>query len=280
MYTCPDCKSPLVDLRCERCAHVYQRILGFPQLLPTGPDFESAREIVDAYEAIYTDHSNVWENQGRSREFIRYFAGLLNGYKARRVLEVGCGEGILLAEIDAPEKYATELAARALEKASARTQATLSLALCERLPYPDGVFDLVTSVGVMEHFIDDRAATREVSRVLHQDGRYVVLIHVQLTTLQSIRQKISEYVFPRPHPIRLARWLAGKFHKSIHQPVQNNYSLERATACIQGAGFMVERRVMKANTPAAPLVGPDVVIFVCRKIADSVDGVSAVAHPA
>lgn len=280
MYICPDCKAPLVELRCERCAHVYQRLLGFPRLLPTGPGFESAREIVDAYEAIYNEHSNVWENQGRSREFIQYFSGLINGFRAHRVLEVGCGEGLLLAAIDAPEKHATELAARALEKASARTQATLSLALCERLPYLDGVFDLVTSVGVMEHFIDDHAATREVFRVLGRGGRYVVLIHVQLTTLQSLRQKISEYVFPRPRPIRLARWLAGKLYKTIHQPVQNNYSLDRAAACVEGAGFVVERRIMKANTATAPLVGPHVVIFVCRKVGDSVGTTNTLAHSA
>ena len=30
--------------------------------------YESTPEIIDAYDSIYSDHSGVWENQGRSRQ--------------------------------------------------------------------------------------------------------------------------------------------------------------------------------------------------------------------
>ena len=267
MYVCPDCRSPLVGLRCEQCACAFPCLFGYPKLLPNGPGFASARGVVDAYEEIYAEHANVWENQGRSKEFIRYFAGILNSFQPRRILEVGCGEGLVLAASDAAEKHATELSVRALQVSNARTQAQFSLALCERLPYSDAAFDLVTSVGVMEHFLDDHAATREIFRVLDAGGRYVLLIHVHLTPLQSLRQKVSEYIVPRPRPLGLARWLVGKLHKPIHQPVQNNYSIDSATACLNDAGFVVERRITKASAPKAPLIGPHVVIFVCRKTA-------------
>lgn len=264
MYVCPDCKTPLVDLHCAACRVQYDRVRSFPQLLSRDSRFDSAREIVEAYELIYTEHTDVWENQGRSPDFIRYYSGLLDGFGARRLLEVGCGEGLLLAATASPEKFATELSAEALSRAGARTKADLSIALAERLPYPDQTFDVVTSVGVMEHFIDDAEATREMLRVLKPTGHYVVLLHVRLTTMQSVMQKLSEYIFPVPHPIRFARWLAGKFIKPIHQPVQNRYDASSARDCLERGGFAVEKVIHKGNTPKAPLVGRHVHIFVCR----------------
>jgi SAM-dependent methyltransferase len=265
IYVCPNCKAPLDKLSCRPCGQQYAESNGFPVLLPGGEEFSAAPEIVEAYDSIYTHHSNVWENQGRSPEFIGYFSALLRKYPARRLLEVGCGEGLLLAALTAEEKYGTELSVQALVKTRARTQAQLCLALGEKLPYEDGAFDTVTSVGVMEHFIDDRAATREMRRVLRDEGRYVVLIHVRLSSWQSLQQKISEYVFPSPHPLRLARWLVGKFYRPIHQPVQNNYTVASARACLEDCGFVVEQVINKQTLPSVPLIGPHVVIFVCRK---------------
>ena len=269
MYVCPDCKTSLVGLHCSRCAHDYQLSKGFPVLLSKDERFRASREIVDTYDSIYTEHSNVWENQGRSTEFIRYFAELLGKYRAQRVLEVGCGEGLLLAAIAATEKFGTELSAQALQKTHANTPAQLSIALCERLPFADNYFDLITSVGVMEHFLDDRAANSEIRRALKDGGHYIALLHVHLTRWQSLQQKISEYIWPYPHPIRLAKWLSGKFYKPVHQPVQNKYTIQTAKASLEHAGFDVMQMIHKGNTPDAPLIGPHVIIYVCRKSAAS-----------
>ncbi len=197
-YVCPNCKTPLVDLYCASCAHQYELSNGFPKLVWNDAQYESTPEIIDAYDSIYSDHSGVWENQGRSREFIQYFAGLLRRYDARRLLEVGCGEGVLLAALAGSDLYGTELSTKALERARTNVSANLCIALGERLPFCDQYFDLIASVGVMEHFLDDHAASREICRVLKDGGHYVVLIHVHLTAWQSVRQKISEYVYPRP----------------------------------------------------------------------------------
>ena len=265
VYVCPNCKTPLVDLYCASCAHQYELSNGFPKLMWNDAQYESTPEIIDAYDSIYSDHSGVWENQGRSREFIQYFAGLLRRYDARRLLEVGCGEGVLLAALAGSDLYGTELSTKALERARTNVSANLCIALGERLPFCDQYFDLIASVGVMEHFLDDRAASREICRVLKDGGHYVVLIHVHLTAWQSVRQKISEYVYPRPHPILLGKWLLGKLYRPIRQPVQNNYAMADARACLEQSGFSVEEVIHKGNTKDAPLIGPHVVIYVCRK---------------
>ena len=269
MYVCPDCKAALIGMRCSHCNHDYPMSKGFPVLLPKDERYRESREIVDAYDSIYTEHSNVWENQGRSTEFIAYFAALIAKYQPQRVLEVGCGEGLVLAAIKAPEKFGTELSAQALQKTQARTPAQLSVALCERLPFPDNYFDLIASVGVMEHFIDDHAANSELRRAVKVGGHYIVLLHVPLTRGQSLQQKISEYIWPRPHPIKLVKWLAGKFYKPIHQPVQNKYTVQAAKTSLEQSGFDVMQVIHKGNTPGAPLIGPHVMIYVCLKSAES-----------
>jgi SAM-dependent methyltransferase len=264
-YVCPDCKTALVDLRCSQCGHQYTCSEEFPVLLSNDASLQISRQIAKTYESIYLHRSNVWQDQGRTPEFIQYFANLLARFPARRFLEVGCGEGALLAAVSAREKHGTELSAEALRKTLAKTPAQLCVALGERLPFCDGYFDLIASVGVMEHFLDSGAATREIWRSLKSGGHYIVLIHVHLTTWQSLRQKILEYVYPRPHPVRLMKWIAGKLYQPIHQPIQNNYTTAAAKACLKRSGFTVTEVIDKRKAPAAPLIGPHVTIYVCQK---------------
>lgn len=46
----------------------------------------------------------------------------------------------------------------------------------ETLPYGERVFDLVTCLGSLEHFVDQPAAIREMRRVLKPGGRILILV--------------------------------------------------------------------------------------------------------
>jgi SAM-dependent methyltransferase len=264
-YVCPDCNADLLELTCSRCGSRFESREGFPILLSKDPKWRSAHELVAAYETIYTEHSQVWVNQGRTEEFIRYFAALLGRYGAERLLEIGCGEGILLAAAPAKQKFGTDLSVQALKKAAARVTAQLGVALGESLPFASESFDVVTSVGVMEHFADDRAATREVLRVLKPGGHYVLLIHVHLTLWQSVMQKLSEYVFPRPRPIGFLQWVVGKFYKPVHQPIQNKYTIVGVQSLLEECGFVVTDVIHKRRNHDVPLIGPHVIIYACER---------------
>ena len=171
MYVCPDCKRPLERLYCKKCAREYSCVDGIPGLFSHDPKFQSALEIATAYDSIYRGHTNVWENQGKTPAFIDYFSSLLSRFRCNRILEVGCGEGFLLAALNLGEKFAVDLSIQAVKMARTRAEAHFSLAVAERLPFPDDYFDLITSVGVMEHFLDIREATEEIRRVLRPGGR-------------------------------------------------------------------------------------------------------------
>lgn len=265
MFVCPDCKEPLVNLGCQRCQAQFSGSDGIPVLFTREARFQSATQIGDAYNHIYTKHSNVWNDQGRTPEFIQYFASLLRPLSAGKVLEIGCGEGFLLAALDSPDKTAIDISTEALRKARSLTQAEFAAAVAERLPFADQSFDLVVSVGVMEHFIEDREATREIARVLRDGGQYVMLIHVDLSSSGRLALKFSEYIFPHFRPVALARWLFRKATGTIIQPIQRRYTIETARACLQECGLHVSQIISRQTDPNAPLSGPHVVIFRASK---------------
>ena len=274
VYVCPDCKTPLEHLYCIKCRFEYSRVDGIPVLLSKDPRSRDALEISAAYDSIYDNHKNAWENQGRTPQFIDYFSSLLGRFQSRRFLEIGCGEGFLLAKLNGGEKFAVDLSTQAIKAARTRTQAQFSFALAERLPFPDDYFDLATSVGVMEHFLDMNEAMREVRRVLKPGGHYVALTHVDLSFWERLVLKLWEYVVPRPRPVRVVRWLRNRLKAAtrpefIKQPIQHRYSRRGAKAWFENNGLKVIDIIHTGRFPTLPLMGPWVVIYVTQKQAAS-----------
>jgi SAM-dependent methyltransferase len=99
------------------------------------------------------------------------------------VLDNGCGVGLYLERLALEAKRALGLELdreRALE--AVRRHPALVRALGERLPFPDGSFDLVLSHEVIEHVADDAAAIAEIVRALRRPspsgpgGRLVLFV--------------------------------------------------------------------------------------------------------
>src|SRR5208282_2596076 len=120
MFVCPDCKSHLENLFCSTCQHQFEKGDGVPLLLSNHPEYREAGKIGSVYDDIYTKHSQVWEDQGRTQEFLTYFASLVASFSTGEILEIGCGEGFLLSSIRGSQLTAIDLSSQALRKASAR----------------------------------------------------------------------------------------------------------------------------------------------------------------
>lgn len=116
--------------------------------------------------------------QNHWRVFRRYLPAT-----AGRFLEVGCGRGSLGAFF-AEAGYAVHLldtAADALEAARVnferdQLKATYTVGDALAMPYPDGMFNVVGSIGLLEHFEDIERPIAEQYRVLAKDG--VLLVYV------------------------------------------------------------------------------------------------------
>jgi ubiquinone/menaquinone biosynthesis C-methylase UbiE len=102
----------------------------------------------------------------------------------RRVLDVGCGQGIDVASYAMAGARASgvDLTPRHVELARAHTEA-LGLEAeivegdAERLPFDDQSFDRVSSNGVLHHTPDMPAALREIRRVLVHGGEMRVIVY-------------------------------------------------------------------------------------------------------
>lgn len=272
-YVCPDCKSPLANFYCRSCKVGFRSVDGIARLLPNDPWLERGARIADAYDSIYAYSSNVWENQGRTPEFICYFSSLLGRFPSQRLLEIGCGEGFLLAALNHGEKFAIDVSSQALRRARARARAHFSVALVERLPFPDDYFGLIAAVGVMEHFLDIQEALREIHRVLKPGGHYVALVHVHLTLRERLALKVAEFIVPRPRPLALARWVTNRLRNAVRserqgfvtQPIQNRYTTWSGKRWLERSSFRVIDAIHTRKYPRLPLEGPWVVIYVGQK---------------
>lgn len=120
------------------------------------------------------------------RRFRRNQIGFLNLREGERVLEVGCGTGVLslLAKMIVGDGGAVEaidiapkMVARARQKAEkAGLLINFSVASIDELPYGDGIFDAVIS-SLMFHHLPLRIKERgleEVYRVLKPGGRLLL----------------------------------------------------------------------------------------------------------
>src|SRR2546427_627594 len=99
LFRCPDCRGPLHDLACPVCGGADGTSDGIPDLLGGGPLAQRCREIGAYYDALYTSRTDVWREQGHTDEFTRYIVDLVDAAGAGRYLDVGCGEGLFLAEV-------------------------------------------------------------------------------------------------------------------------------------------------------------------------------------
>ena len=126
--------------------------------------------------ALRGEPSYVWRaGQERRLQMIRRAAGPAR--LAGCILENGCGVGMYVEHLQpfGGRVFGLEYDFERTVEAR-RLSDLLVCAAGERLPYPDGVFDLVLSHEVLEHVRDDRLAAEEIARTLKPGGRLALFI--------------------------------------------------------------------------------------------------------
>lgn len=123
--------------------------------------------------ALRGEPSYVWrDGQQRRLDMIVQAAGeRITG----RILENGCGVGMYVEHLSplGGEVFGLEFDYERAHEAAARSERIFNAA-GESIPLPTGTVDLVLSHEVIEHVQDDRAAVREMIRVLKPGGRMVL----------------------------------------------------------------------------------------------------------
>lgn len=141
---------------------------------------------------IFNDHPFLNTNIGVVKNITNLFPNL----KGKKTLEVGAGSGsdsIFLAKqqantttLDNSEK---SLEACRLLAAKYSVDLTSIKADCRHIPFPDNFFDIVFSVGLVEHFLDPIPVIKEQFRVV-KTGGYLLIDIPQKYNLYTIVKKI------------------------------------------------------------------------------------------
>jgi SAM-dependent methyltransferase len=111
---------------------------------------------------------------GRNR---RVDAALRMLRPGQRLLDVGCGSGLLAAQARDrfAEVHGIDIAERAVARARRRgVEAAVVNLNVEPLPYGDAFFDAVTALSSLQYVADLDAALAECARVLRPGGRFLM----------------------------------------------------------------------------------------------------------
>lgn len=137
-----------------------------------------------------------------------HFARDLHG---QRILDFGCGEGVLLSRLNADNLLVgVDVSEAAVRRSKARCGDRASIVrvgVAGALPFRDGAFDALITTEVIEHVPDERAIIREWARVLKPGGRLILTTPHQ-HWLSALDLGNLKFRFPRLH--RLLRTRMGK----------------------------------------------------------------------
>lgn len=276
---CPCCKSSLNSMVCARCGNPVFADEGILRTLTNSQIAKEYARIGAFYDSLYKDIADdPWAVlASRGEQFNKFVASLVAQFNPNRYLDVGCGEGRLLAFIRASDKHGIDISLKALRAAIRYSGATLSLGIAEELPYRTGFFEIVTSMGVMTHFVDDLVATKEVYRVLDPMGRYIIGIFLRSSIYEKVMTKIAEFIWPHPRPVRLLHWAMHKSVRllgmsdtlnkpsTVYQPVERFYSAEKLEQLFSQVGFEISELITKRRCPWVPFAGSHFRIYVLKK---------------
>lgn len=127
-----------------------------------------------SYDAMHA------EGYLRQRDsFYKWIVHLLRPQAGRQLLDVSCGQGMLMhwAMQEGLRVVGFDLSASALSMvAHGVPSALITVADAEHMPFPDNEFDYVTNIGSLEHYFRPDWAVRETARVLRADGVALILL--------------------------------------------------------------------------------------------------------
>lgn len=189
-------------VRCPHCGLIYNN--------PT----ESSEELEEIYRRVEDDdYLREW---AWKRATFRFNVATLESFIDRgRILDIGCGHGFFLQELD-PSRWQrigldmAEAAARETRKTGIEVHCTN----LERANFPEASFDAITAFHLLEHVFDPRGLLGEVYRILKPGG----FIYLELPDMGSVPARMFKrnwWYIMRFHTYYFSRRTLGELLRSL-----------------------------------------------------------------
>ncbi len=143
----------------------------------------------------YDETSRRYERRYAEIQNKKYRILLAHSPRGRKVLDLGCGTGMLLRRIKGDHELVVgiDISLGMLRKARKEVpDVPLILADADHLPFGDECFDAVFSVTVLQNLPDPLSALREVVRVTKPGGRVLVSTLKRKHSKERVREWVKE----------------------------------------------------------------------------------------
>lgn len=167
------------------------------------------------YQRLHEREYIHWWNIGRRHvletALSRHFK---SSSTEQKVLDVGCGAGgniLFLKKFGRVTGF--DISEEALSFSSDKGFSELVLGRAEKVPFPDGSFDIVSALDCIEHIEDDDAALQEAYRVLKSGGTLLLTVPAH-------------------------KWLWSRHDEALHH--KRRYTQKELRRKIQDAGFALQ----------------------------------------
>lgn len=129
------------------------------------------------YQTLYESELNHWWYKARRELVHSLIKRHLGKNTALKILDVGCGTGALLKELgDYGEVHGIDFSSEAIDFCKSRGVVNVEKSILETITYPNGYFDLVLALDVLEHVPDDSKGISEIYRVLKPGGTVIIFV--------------------------------------------------------------------------------------------------------
>lgn len=135
----------------------------------------SLERIREYYDEIYYRDLQP----SRPAEHYDLYLRRLRAQRGKRLLDVGCGLGLLLERAHRRQIRGAgiDLSERAIAEARRRIPGCdLRVGPAHSLPWPDASFEYVACLGSLEHFLDEAGSLREMRRVATPNARFLIMV--------------------------------------------------------------------------------------------------------
>jgi malonyl-CoA O-methyltransferase len=139
--------------------------------------------------AVFYDKRYTEIQRAKHRVVLKYIPK-----RANRVLDLGCGTGLLLGELCKRARLVVgvDVSEEMLQKARARSEiAKLIAADADNLPFRNGVFDCVVSVTLLQNMPDPARTVRELTRVLRRNGVGILTSLKRKHSVETLRSWVK-----------------------------------------------------------------------------------------
>ncbi|MEO0216720.1 MAG: class I SAM-dependent methyltransferase [candidate division WOR-3 bacterium] len=174
------------------------------------------------YENVYHFEEDV--NVGLDVNRLKNFFKNINIKKVNKCLDIGCGVGWALTYLSTMKNSSDtlyvgiDISVKALRLAKTHLKPSINVLVAngERLPFQDEYFDLVYSLGTIEHFKDPEQGLSEIVRVTKKTGQILLVVPNSYWLLNKVKIYMGTEQ-PQEMLATLGEWgrLLGKFKLRI-----------------------------------------------------------------